>query len=158
VTIWLWCYLLSPLAYRKEGSPYYGPVLKKSVPFRSQACHGATTSYPVTHWIEFFFGTCIMECPNGKKTEVTGQFSTISIFLHDAQNGFHYSHRFSWEKNTLNWYITCHGYINIHHSNFIGSKKIGKNDLFSKKLNFQKVSKVFNLLWYKVLSTQTSHS
>ena len=27
-----------------------------------------------------------------------------------------------------------------------------------KKLNFQKNSKVFNLLWYKVLSTQISHS
>ena len=32
---------------------------------------------------------------------------------------FHYSHRFSWEKNTLNCYITCHGYINIHHSTAI---------------------------------------
>ena len=27
-------------------------------------------------------------------------------------------------KNTLNWYITCHGYIRIHHSPFIGPIKI----------------------------------
>ena len=39
---------------------------------------------------------------------------------------FHYSHRFRWEKNTLNWYITCHGYINIHHSRFIGPIKIAR--------------------------------
>ena len=39
---------------------------------------------------------------------------------------FHHSHRFSWEINTLNWYITCHGYINIHHSPFIGPIKINR--------------------------------
>ena len=30
------------------------------------------------------------------------------------------------EKNTLNWYITRHGYINIHHSPFIGPIKINR--------------------------------
>ena len=34
------------------------------------------------------------------------------VFSHTMPKmDFHYSHRFSWEKNTLNWYITCHGYI-----------------------------------------------
>ena len=36
----------------------------------------------------------------------------------------YHSHHFSWEKNTLNWYITCHGYINNHQSPFIGPIKI----------------------------------
>ena len=47
------------------------------------------------------------------------------VFSHTIPKmDFRYSHRFSWEKNTLNWYITCHGYINIHHSPFIGPIKI----------------------------------
>ena len=37
--------------------------------------------------------------------------------------------------------------------------KKSKNDPFNrKKLNFQKMSKVFNFLWYKVLSSQISYS
>ena len=37
------------------------------------------------------------------------------LFSHTMpKKDFRYSHRFSWEKNTLNWYITYHGYINIH--------------------------------------------
>ena len=36
---------------------------------------------------------------------------------------FYYSHRFI-RKNTLNWYITCHGYNNNQQSPFIGVKKL----------------------------------
>ena len=32
---------------------------------------------------------------------------------------FYYSHRFSW-GNTLKWYVTCDGYINITSPHFIG--------------------------------------
>ena len=39
---------------------------------------------------------------------------------------FCYFHRFSWEKNTLNWYITCHSYINNHSSPFIGPIEIDR--------------------------------
>ena len=50
-----------------------------------------------------------------------------AVFSHTMPKmEFDYSHRFSWEKNTLNWYITCHGYINIHHSPFIGLIKINR--------------------------------
>ena len=55
--------------------------------------------------------------------------------------------------------VTCHGYLKNHQSYIEKLPKNWKNDPFSgKKWNFQKVSKVFNLLWYKILSTQTSHS
>ena len=48
------------------------------------------------------------------------------IFSHTMPKmDFRYSHRFSWERNTL---ITCHGYnfINIHHSPFIGPTKMNQ--------------------------------
>jgi len=49
-------------------------------------------------------------------TKVAGEFSTKDcIFPPNAQNEF-FSHRFSWEKNTIKWLVTCHGYINNKHN------------------------------------------
>ena len=46
-------------------------------------------------------------------------------YAQNAQNGFSLFLSFYLKKKpTLNWYITCHGYINIHHSPFIGPIKI----------------------------------
>ena len=79
-------------------------------------------------------------------------------------------------KTTLDWYIACHAYINNHQTPFIGPIKIylifwhitfpwimevlkwKLTPLTVKKMNFQKMLKVSNCLWYKVLSTQISHS
>ena len=60
-------------------------------------------------------------------TIITGWFSTRGrIFPYDDQNGFSLFSSFWFRKNKLNWYITCHGYINIYHSPFIGHIKINR--------------------------------
>ena len=41
-------------------------------------------------------------------------------------------------KNTLNWYITCHVHINIHHSYFIGPIKINRTVFLTKVLTMWK--------------------
>ena len=99
------------------------------------------------------------------------------VFSHTIPKmDFHFSQRFSWEINTksLNWYITCHGYINIHHSPCFHKSykdwskilknyprwimevilkncpKNRKNDPFNRKWNLKKKSKVFNLVWWYI--------
>ena len=51
------------------------------------------------------------------------------VFSHKMPKmDFYYSHCFSWGKNTLNWYIKWHSYINYHHSLFIGHIKIDQKN------------------------------
>ena len=62
------------------------------------------------------------------------------------------------EKNTLNWYITCHGYINIHHSPFICPIKINRKFWKDHEGSEIKFTYFHRNCWKKIAQNDRSHA